>query len=467
MLMPRTDAEPVPVGVEGVDGERALAGAAAAAATTQSTPTSSHGCTVAPSSVSCCTARHMAHVARRWPSCLPPHFASSFQPWRSMKNTLPATVGAVRQAICRFSAGNALKFTTVYITRERRERAPLGMMHNGGLHGYQNLHLPQGIVDALAGHGVAHGARPQQQQPQQQQHQVPMRKYTPFQDSNPAVNDVLQMLMQKYVENDAAAAATLQSPRARSSTSGPRQAPGSKSGRTQSASATGAHGPQYTPVLHAPPQQWGQRQDSSRQNEPSLQQPATRSALSPRANVTTGRTSSAPHYPRDDSDVPEPPFVPAQDYQLKIHQTAAHALNSGGWQNLKVNPDGSYRKHELWSESWIQSRGYIRAWLEFQAQADEDLRACKELPDVREHTHHNEVAITQQRDVLVSPGAGRHAEDCTCHAFFAMRARGGARISQASQYASMYWRSRVWRRVFGLTRTRVSRRAHRTVQNFA
>jgi hypothetical protein len=297
------------------------------------------------------------------------------------------------------------------------------MIPNGAHHGHPNAYLSQGSVDALAWHGVAYGSRPQQQQQLPQQN-VPMRQYTPFQDSNAAVNDVLQTLMRKYVENDAAATAPLQSPRARSS-------------------ASGAHGPQYMPVYQAPPQQWGQREGSRGQNEPSLQQPATRSVLSPRANGTISRMSSAPHYPRDDSDVREPPFVPAQDYQLKIHQTAAHALNHGSWQNLTVNLDGSYRKHELWSESWIESRGYIRAWLEFQAQADEDLRACKELPDVREHTHHNEVTITQQRDVLVSPRAGRHAEDCTCHPFFAMRPLGGARNPQARQYASMCWRSRV------------------------
>lgn len=126
---------------------------------------------------------------------------------------------------------------------------------------------------------------------------------------------------------------------------------------------------------------------------------ATRpSALSPRMN---GRPASAPNYPRDNSHVPEPPFVPAEEYQLQIHQTAAFAMNSGDWQNLMVNSDGSYQKHEPWSASWIKSRGYIRAWLEFQAQADEDLRIVKEFPGVRQHTHHNEVSITQQKSLQV------------------------------------------------------------------
>lgn len=131
---------------------------------------------------------------------------------------------------------------------------------------------------------------------------------------------------------------------------------------------------------------------------------ATRpSALSPRTN---GRPSSAPHYPRDSSDVLEPPFVPAEEYQLQIHKTAAIAMNSGDWQNLMVNADGSYQKHEPWSNLWVKSRGYIRAWLEFQAQADEDLRSVKDLPGVRQHTHHNEVSITQHKNMPVSV--------CTC-----------------------------------------------------
>jgi len=126
---------------------------------------------------------------------------------------------------------------------------------------------------------------------------------------------------------------------------------------------------------------------------------ATRpSALSPRTN---GRPASAPHYPRDAYKVPEPPFVPAEEYQLQIHKTAAIAMNSGDWQNLMVNADGSYQKHEPWSNSWVKSRGYIRAWLEFQAQADEDLRSVKDLPGVRQHTHHNEVSITQHKNIPV------------------------------------------------------------------
>jgi hypothetical protein len=99
--------------------------------------------------------------------------------------------------------------------------------------------------------------------------------------------------------------------------------------------------------------------------------------------------------------VPEPVWVPAEEYQLKIHQTAAFAMNNGDWQNLMVNPDGSYQKHEPWSSTWVKSRGYIRAWLEFQAQSDEDLRDVKALPSVRQHTHHNEINVTQDKNAPV------------------------------------------------------------------
>ena len=122
---------------------------------------------------------------------------------------------------------------------------------------------------------------------------------------------------------------------------------------------------------------------------------------SPRLN---SRPASAPHYPRDDSseDIPSPRFVPAEKYQLQVHQTAALAMNSGNWQKLMVTADGSYQKQEPWSPAWIESRGLIRAWLEFQAQSDEDLRAVKEFPGVRQHTHHNEVSITQQKHLPAS-----------------------------------------------------------------
>lgn len=160
----------------------------------------------------------------------------------------------------------------------------------------------------------------------------------------------------------------------------------------------GGEKPQYLPEQASTPTNGESVQ--SRQGIVGYHPQATRpSALSPRRN---GRPASAPHYPRDDSDVPEPPFVPAEDYQVQIHQTAAYAMNSGDWQNLMVNSDGSYQKHEPWSQSWIKSRGYIRAWLEFQAQADEDLRLVKEMPGVRQHTHHNEIAVTQHKNVPVS-----------------------------------------------------------------
>jgi hypothetical protein len=239
-----------------------------------------------------------------------------------------------------------------------------------------------------------------QQQQQQQQQQAAVRQYVPFQDSVTSSN--LQKLLRKYAEGNGAAAAPLQSvarasPRTQSAEPA---APGG--GRTQS-----APGAQYLPVSLAATGQPNGHEGPDRQNERAPHQPATRSALSPRR--ANGRAASAPNYPRDDSDVREPPFVPAEDYQLKIHQTAAHAMNNGDWQNLMVNADGSYQKHEPWSTSWIQSRGYIRAWLEFQAQSDEDLRACKELPGVREHTHHNEVIITQHKNVPVRPRGGWHA----------------------------------------------------------
>ncbi len=132
------------------------------------------------------------------------------------------------------------------------------------------------------------------------------------------------------------------------------------------------------------------------------------SALSPRR--TGGRTGSAPNYPRDNMDVPEPVWVPAEQYQQTIHQTAAFAMNNGDWQNLMVNPDGSYQKHDPWSSTWVKSRGYIRAWLEYQAQADPDLRDVKNLPNVRQHTHHNEISITRDKNVPVA----HNVLVCTC-----------------------------------------------------
>ena len=157
--------------------------------------------------------------------------------------------------------------------------------------------------------------------------------------------------------------------------------------------------PSVSHFSHTAPNSTGEGRLEKDGGNGGYQPQATRpSVLSPRTN---GRPASAPHYPRDNSDVPEPPFVPAEEYQLQIHQTAAFAMNSGDWQNLMVNNDGSYQKHQPWTSSWIKSRGYIRAWLEFQAQADEDLRAVKELPGVRQHTHHNEVSITQQKSLQV------------------------------------------------------------------
>lgn len=104
-------------------------------------------------------------------------------------------------------------------------------------------------------------------------------------------------------------------------------------------------------------------------------------------------------YPHD--AMPEAPIVPAEQYQLRIHQTAADAMNSGEWQNLLVNGDGSYQKLQPWTPEWIQSRGYIRAWLEYQVHEDEDLSDTRNLPGVRQHTYYNEIYITQLKNLQV------------------------------------------------------------------
>ena len=282
---------------------------------------------------------------------------------------------------------------------------PSGM---GSMHGYANQHLqnmgganghtslsrmsPRGLGGAgLAANmhgGTQHALSNQQwitqqeaiyqkqQQAQQTPQQAAVRKYTPFQESayvNPSTNDVLQKLMKKYVHEPM---------------------PNYHRGGSQQ-QGVALPRPNTYEFVGVPQREVAHIQ----QNRGQQSQITTKSALSPRTN---GRPASAPNYPRDDSDVPEPRYVPAEEYQLQIHQTAAFAMNSGDWQNLMVNGDGSYQKHEPWSSAWIKSRGYIRAWLEFQAQADEDLRGVKELPGVRQHTHHNEVAITQHKNVPVS-----------------------------------------------------------------
>ena len=115
----------------------------------------------------------------------------------------------------------------------------------------------------------------------------------------------------------------------------------------------------------------------------------------------------APRHALDGNTLREPSFVPAETYQHYIHQTADFALSSGEWRNLVVNADGSYQKIEPWTPEWIQSRGYIRAWLTCQTLGDEDLRAVKELSGVRQHTFYNEITVTRQKNLRDPPKTRR------------------------------------------------------------
>jgi hypothetical protein len=79
-----------------------------------------------------------------------------------------------------------------------------------------------------------------------------------------------------------------------------------------------------------------------------------------------------------------------EHYQDKIHRVARNAMMVGDWKDLLAG-DGHYMKSTPWSGEWIQTRGNIRAWLEFQCMMDKDLSEAKNDPDLRRNTYFNEV----------------------------------------------------------------------------
>ncbi|KAJ1470240.1 hypothetical protein T484DRAFT_1917960, partial [Baffinella frigidus] len=136
--------------------------------------------------------------------------------------------------------------------------------------------------------------------------------------------------------------------------------------------------------------------------------------------------------------------------------------------SLATNPDGSYRKLNLWTDEWIEARGKIRVLLDYrkvnlwtderievrgkirvllgyqaisdeeiacshsqykggriEAISDEDLRAFKEDPALQGNTRHNELTVTKQESHLFVPS-------------FSLRRRGYERRQRLS--SGLRWR---------------------------